>query len=617
MSEKDLPSSDAPENQSGSEATPADRQAPAGGRAADDAAKGQSAAAQNNAQAGNQGRSPNQPNPIIAKMPVITQKKNKNVSWIWLVPLIAAIIGLSLLVRGYMQQGPIATVTFKTAEGLEIDKTQVRYKDVVVGTVTDISLTDDHNSVLVKIAFKQNAEFLLREGARFWVVRPRLAASGVSGLGTLVSGAYIGVDIDDSSKAEIKSSSEFVGLEKPPELVSGRPGKRFTITAPSLNSLDLGSPVLYRRLEVGQVINYTLSKDGNGVEVQIFVDAPYDRFVTKDSRFWNASGVDLSLNAGGLNLKTQSLVSVLAGGISFGQLPRQDGDAKPDPEPAPDGTRFALSPTEDKALAKPDGLAFPIRMKFDKSVRGLQTGSAIDFKGILLGEVRNISMEFDMATKKTTVIVDGVIYENRLGAAIPEAQQMDKNGEVQHDVALKEFVSSGIQAQLRFANIFTGQLYVALDYFPEIAKKPAVPDVSKLPVEVTTVPGSFDELQQQLNVIVEKLKNLPIDSIGHSLDETLQSISKLARTLDTTMVPALTTTVQKAGRSLDGVNKTMGSVRGVVSDESPVMLQLNGMIKELSRAAKSIRSLGDYLQAEPSSLIRGRSQDNIPFKESQ
>ncbi len=615
MSEKDLPPSDSSERPSQSGAAPADRQTPAAGEVTGAAAQGQGSSTQENSQAGAQNASSNQPNPVIAKAPVITQKKNKNISWVWLVPLIAAIIGLSLLVRDYMQQGPVATVTFKTAEGLEVDKTQVRYKDVVVGTVTDITLTDDHNSVLVKVAFKQNAEFLMREGARFWVVKPRLAASGVSGLGTLVSGAYIGVDIDDSHQNEREYRNEFIGLEKPPELISGRPGKRFTITAPSLNSLDLGSPVLYRRLAVGQVINYTLSKDGKGVEVQIFVDAPYDRFVTKDSRFWNASGVDLSLNAGGLNLKTQSLVSVLAGGISFGQLPLVDEKAQP--EPAPDGTRFVLNPSEDKALARPDGLAFPIRMKFDKSVRGLQTGSAIDFKGILLGEVKNISMEFDIATKKTTVIVDGVIYENRLGAAIPEAQRSDKNGEVLHDVALKEFVSSGIQAQLRFANIFTGQLYVALDYFPEMATKPPVPDVNKQPVEIATVPGSFDELQQQLNVIVEKLKNLPIDSIGHSLDETLQSISKLARTLDTTMVPALTTTVQKAGRSLDGVNKTMGSVRGVVSDESPVMLQLNGMVKELSRAAKSIRSLGDYLQAEPSSLIRGRSQDNIPFKESQ
>src|SRR5690606_34633231 len=314
MSENDLPPSDSAERQSQSGASPADRQAPASGTATGAAGQGHGGPAQENAQADAQNASPNQPNPVIAKAPVITQKKNKNISWIWLVPLIAAIIGLSLLVRGYLQQGPIATVTFKTAEGLEIDKTQVRYKDVVVGTVTDITLTDDHNSVLVQVSFKQNADFLMRDGARFWVVKPRLAASGVSGLGTLVSGAYVGVDIDDLHQKEAKYRNAFIGLEKPPELISGRPGKRFTITAPSLNSLDLGSPVLYRRLEVGQVINYTLSRDGKGVEIQIFIDAPYDRFVTKDSRFWNASGVDLSLNAGGLNLKTQSLVSVLAGG---------------------------------------------------------------------------------------------------------------------------------------------------------------------------------------------------------------------------------------------------------------------------------------------------------------
>ncbi len=616
MSENDLPPSDPSRKTPADGPAADDRQTPKGETDTGSSRQGDNASSNDQTQAGTQGGSPNRPNPVIAKTPVVTQKKNKNISWIWLVPLIAAIIGLSLLVRDYMQQGPVATVTFKTAEGLEVDKTQVRYKDVVVGVVSDINLTSDHNSVEVKVAFKQGSDFLLRDGARFWVVKPRLGVSGVSGLGTLVSGSYIGVDIDDSAQRKAEYRDEFVGLEKPPELVSGRPGKRFTVTASSLNSLDLGSPVLYRRLEVGQVINYNLGENGKGVEIQIFVDAPYDRYVTKNSRFWNASGVDLSLNAGGLNLKTQSLVSVLAGGISFGQLPVEDDSAE-EVLPAPAGTKFVLHPSEEKALAKPDGLAFPLRMKFDKSVRGLQTGSAIDFKGILLGEVKDISMEFDIATKKTTVIVDGVIYENRLGGVIPDKERFDKDGKLVHDLALKEFVKSGIQAQLRFANIFTGQLYVALDYFPEINKKPPVPDVSVEPVEIATVPGSFDELQQQLNVIVEKLKNLPIDSIGHSLDDALKSISSLARTLDSTMVPELTKTVQKAGRSLDGVNKTMGSVRGVVNDDSPVMLQLNGMIKELSRAAKSVRSLGDYLQAEPSSLIRGRPKDNIPFKESE
>ncbi len=607
MPENDQSSSNSPSAPSG-QGSAADQNKPTG--SSENTA--QTAA---NAGAGG-GKDTNQPNPILAKEPVITQKKNKNVSWIWLVPLIAAIIGLSLLVRDYMQQGPVATVSFKTAEGLEVDKTQVRYKDVVIGVVSDISLSSDHNSVLVKLALREGSDFLMRKDTRFWVVKPRLGVSGVSGLGTLVSGAYIGVDIGDHQKEEAEYRNEFVGLEKPPEIISGRQGKRFTITAPSLNSLDLGSPVLYRRLQVGQVINYTLSQDGNGVEIQIFVDAPYDRFVTKESRFWNASGVDLSLNAGGLNLKTQSLVSVLAGGIAFGQLP-VDKEAGQQSEPAPSDTKFVLNPSEDKALAKPDGLAFPIRMKFDKSVRGLQVGSAIDFKGILLGEVKAISLDFDIDTKRTTVIVDGVIYENRLGGLLAATQKAEEGKDKVHDQALKAFVSSGIQAQLRFANIFTGQLYVALDYFPEIAKKPPVPDVNAKPVVIATVPGSFDELQQQLNIIVEKLKNLPIDSIGHSLDDALKSISKLAGTLDSSMVPALTSTIQKAGHSLDGVNKAMGSVRNVINDDSPVMLQLNSMIKDLSRAAKSIRNLGDYLQTEPSSLIRGRSEDAIPLKESQ
>lgn len=259
--------------------------------------------------------------PPVVKEPVVSQKKGKNISWIWLVPFIAAIVGLSLLVRDYMDQGPEASIIFKTAEGLEVGKTQVRYRDVVIGHVNKISLTPDRNEVEVNVSLSKESEFLMREGTMFWVVRPRLTISGVSGLGTLVSGSYIGVDVPDNDGKISVYTDEFVGLEHPPEISSNRPGKKFVLNASNLGSLDLGSPVYYRRIPVGQVINYQLAKDGKAVDIIVFIDSPYDQFVTENSRFWNASGLDLSLGANGLNFRTQSLVSLLTGGVAFADPP--------------------------------------------------------------------------------------------------------------------------------------------------------------------------------------------------------------------------------------------------------------------------------------------------------
>lgn len=242
--------------------------------------------------------------------PAPIKTRRWNVSLVWIVPIVALLIGASLVVRNWMQEGPTVTITFKTGEGLVANKTEVRYRNLVIGKVTTIELAEDKRSVKVTASLSKEAESFARADSQFWVVRPRIGAGGVTGLDTLLSGSFIGADAGQSTQR----ADSFVGLESPPPITYGEEGKSFFLSAPELGSLDIGSPIYYRKIQVGQVISYALDADGKGVTIGVFIRAPNDAYVTADSRFWNASGIDVSVDAKGIRVDTASLASVLAGG---------------------------------------------------------------------------------------------------------------------------------------------------------------------------------------------------------------------------------------------------------------------------------------------------------------
>ena len=248
-------------------------------------------------------------------------------SFIWVVPIIALIAAVTLGARAWLAAGPNISITFHTAEGLEAGRTQVRYKEVVVGRVERVELDEDHQRVVASVVLERNAADLAVDDSRFWVVRPRVGATGVTGLGTILSGAYIGMDAGESTVRRRR----FDGLEAPPFFLRGEPGRLFELSARHLGSLELGSPVYYRRMRVGRVVGYALDPTRDAVNVQVFVEAPNDRLVTVDSRFWEASGVDISLDAAGLTLNTESLTSMIAGGVAFAN-PRDEALGPQAPE---------------------------------------------------------------------------------------------------------------------------------------------------------------------------------------------------------------------------------------------------------------------------------------------
>lgn len=532
--------------------------------------------------------------------PAISRKKKSRISWIWLVPVVAALMGLSLVVRTWLQAGPDISISFNTAEGLEVGRTQLRYKDVNIGTVKSIGFNSDRSKVVVKAELAKEVSDLAREGTNFWVVRPRLDVSGVSGLGTLLSGAYIGVDAEEGKDGDNRATKlSFEGLEVPPAVTHDRAGKRFMLKASDLGSLDIGSPVYFRRINVGRVIGYALDENGSAVNVEVFVDAPNDKFVTTGTRFWNASGVDFSVNADGLKVRTQSLVSMAVGGVAFAPVQNaRDGDA-----PAQADTNFDLYPTEAAAKANPDGEAFPIRMRYDQSIRGLAVGAPIDFNGITLGDVTQITLDFDPATKRFYSIVDATLYPERLGRVYEEVRERAlKDGDVAGGRLLGVMIKHGLRAQLRTANLLTGQLYVVLDDFPNA--KPVEFEMSE-PAIIPTVPGNLDQLQQQVTNIVNKIEKIPFDKIGEDLRATLASTSKLMNRLDKQVAP-------QAQKALKAAKDSMANINSLLASDASLPVNTERAMQELSRAARSLRALADFLQSNPEALLRGRGEDPIP-----
>jgi len=529
----------------------------------------------------------------------VVQRPRVNASLIWLVPALAALVGLSLVINYWLQAGPEITISFQSAEGLDAGKTPVKYKNVVIGRVHKIRLSTDHKLVLVNVALEKSAESFATEGTRFWVVRPRIGLGGVSGIDTLLSGSFIGADVGDSSQQQ----SNFKGLEIPPSVNHGAPGNSYVLHTDDLGSLDIGSPIYYRRIQVGRVVSYQLDTDGKGISIGIFVDGPNDKFVTKSTRFWNASGIDLSLGADGLKVNTQSLASVLAGGVAF-----LDPRGPHDSTPAAEQTQYQLFADQATAMAPPDGEPHYFRMRFDQSVRGLAVDAPVEFLGINIGKVVSVNLDYDEQKQAFPVIVGAVVYPQRLGKAYDKLEALAKARGENPDLSqlMGRLVDHGLRAQARSGNLLTGQLYVALEFLPKSPKVAFDPNAK--PLVIPTVPGSFDKLQEQVAEIVDKFDKIPFDSIGKNLDQTLAGLNATVKQVNGQTLPELKNTMK-------GVQKTMGTANDALSGDSPLQQNLGSTLQELQRAARSLRVLTDYLGGHPEALIRGRSADAPPTTE--
>lgn len=521
-----------------------------------------------------------------------------SVSLVWIVPIVAVLVGISLVIHNVMQEGPTITVTFKTGSGLTANKTEVKYRNVVIGHVSEVKLSNDQKSVNATIKLDKQAESFTREDSQFWVVRPRIGAGGVSGIDTLLSGDYIGADIGEANAR----SKHFIGLENPPPITYGEPGKRFMLHTQDLGSLDIGSPVYYRKIPVGQVVAYALDADGKGVNIEIFVHSPNDAYVTENTRFWNASGIDVSVGANGFAVSTESLSSLLVGGIAF-----RAPEYSPNDQPASENKTFDLFENQQTALAPPHGKGQYLSLRFDQALRGLKIDAPVEFLGIEFGKVVSVNLDFDAKKRSFPVNVGIMIYPQRLGQAhekMLKALNHDPNNEAASIKLMGSFIENGLRAQARSGNLLTGQLYIALDFYPNAEK--VVFDPTARPVVIPTIPGSLEQLQEKLEGMVNKINQLPIERIAGNLDSNLVELRKGLVHFNARTLPGVQTT-------LADVSKTLQSASSTLAEDSPQREQLTQTLDELGRMSRSLRELSDYLGRHPESLIRGRPDNAAPI----
>jgi paraquat-inducible protein B len=504
--------------------------------------------------------------------------------------VLAALIGLSMLIHAWLSIGPEVTISFETAEGLEVGKTPVKYKDVTVGLVSAITLSDDGSHVVATVALDKRAEKLARADTRFWVVRPRIGLQGVSGIDTLLSGAYIGVDKGTSQQP----SHRFVGLETPPAIINGMPGKSFSLHTDDLGSLDIGSPVYYRRIRVGRVTSYRLDPDGRDVTLEIFVDAPYDRFVTVQTRFWHASGVDISLGADGLKLDTQSLTTVLAGGIAFANAASAESTS------AQAQSLFDLVKDQQTAMAPPDGPSQDMQLRFDDAMRGLVVGAPVEFAGLTIGKVTSLHLDYDPVKRRFPTVVGVVVYPSRLGGILARLPKYEGTPDQQAAFFLANLVQHGLRAEARSGNLLTGQLYISFEFVPNPGRVDF--DPAARPITIPTVPSSFDHMQEQVANIVGKIEKMPLDAIGQHLDASLVDLDKTLKNVNGQVLPATTKTMQQAGGTLQTLQGTFG-------EGAPLQQNLQQSLLEVQRAAQSVRALTDLLGRHPDALLKGLPSD--------
>ena len=552
--------------------------------------------------------------PDLSNLPeaAVVRKKRMRFSVIWIIPILAAAVAIGLAIQRAVSEGPVITIQFKSASGIEAGKTFIKYKDVRIGQVSAVTLSEDYSKVLVKAKIAKHATGLMVEDAKFWIVEPRISLEGISGLNTLLSGNYIGFQAGKSTEDQ----RTFIGLDEPPTILD-QPGRRFVLKARNLGSLGIGDPVYYRGILVGQVALYNLVNEGKSVEITIFVDAPYDKYVTAETRFWNASGIDVSVGADGVDVRTESLAALLAGGVAF-----DSPDYLPPAAPAAANAAFPLYRNRAIAMKQPDPIERRFVLYFNESVRGLSVGAPVTLYGLRVGEVAEVGLHFDAATRTFRPRVLVTFFPDQVVGRMTARQQVTNgkellafNKEARLSLLRQNVEERGLRGQLKTGSYLTGELFVAFEYFPNAPKVKL--DWSRDPLELPVVAGGFANIEAKLSSILTKVDNMPLNAIGTevkdalaSLNQTLKDADALVKNVDAKLVPEGTKTLQDMRNAINSADRVLKNTDSTLfGKDSPAPQDLRDTLQEVTRAARSVRILVDYLERHPEMLIRGKTEE--------
>jgi len=513
-----------------------------------------------------------------------TINKKTELPLVWFLPLIALLVSGWLIAKSYNEKGPVITISFPTAEGLEVDKTKIKYLNVEIGKVTAISISDDLKTILITAQMNSTASGYLNKNTSFWVVRPQVGLGGISGLGTLLSGPYIAIKPGDGAK-----ENHFTGLTTPPLLKNNADGMHFILETNNLGSMKPGTPINFHGITVGEVLSHKLSDEANAIRLTVFINKPYDQFIRKNTRFWIDSGVDLSAGADGFKVRTGPLISLLSGGIAF-RAAAEDTIENIQPE----NSIFPLYDTYELSTQIVYQNTLKYVMYFNGSVRGLTVGAPVQLRGIPIGKVTDINLELDKKTAEIHIPVTVELEPERI-------KEINNDNHISDKDIMAQLINKGLRAQLQTGSLLTGQLLVDLDFHPK--SKIVLSDNQSVYPEFPTTASSLDQFTHSANIIMDKVAKLPLEDLTAEANKTLQSLQGTSK--------AATGMLVSAQGTLDTADKTMASAHQVLSILEPgstTHYELEQLLQELTQAASSVKQLTDYLEQNPNSLIRGKKE---------
>jgi paraquat-inducible protein B len=544
-------------------------------------------------------------------------RRSRRVPVIWTIPIIAIAIGAWLAWDTLSKEGPKVVISFEDAEGLTAGQSQLKFKDITLGTVKSLEFTKDRKKVLVSISTTAQAEPFLTEGTQFWVVKPRLFAGNISGFNTLLSGAYIGLLPGD---AAAKAEHTFVGREEPPLLDSGVPGKTFLLKTDQLGSVNLGSPVFYRGLSVGQVLGWDIGDMAESVTIHAFVRSPFDAYVRDQTRFWNASGISVKLGGAGVDMQVESLRALLLGGVAF-----ETPTTGPSSAVSDENHQFPLFANQDAAKAASYSRKILLLVFFSSSVRGLAPGSDVVMHGLKVGSVTDVRLSYDLANDTVVAPVHLEVEPERI---VGIGRQVTNNV----DAMVQTLAAKGLRATLQSGNLLTGEMLVSLDVVPDAPAATVTMEDGAF-VFPTSDSGGLSGLQASAGDLLRNVNAIPFASIGQSLNAMAKNMSELTngpqlqqaltamtntmiaaqstmKALDTNMgpftkqLPEIATSLQA---TLKQTNQLLHSVDTGYGSDTQFHRDLDRLMAQLNDAVRSFKGLADLLTRHPEALVRGRT----------
>ncbi len=514
----------------------------------------------------------------------VSINKKSELPLVWFLPLIALLVSGWLIAKSINDKGPVITISFPTAEGLEVDKTKIKYLNVEIGKVTAISINEDLKTILITAQMNNTADRYLNQHTSFWVVRPQVGLGGISGLGTLLSGPYIEIKPGDGSSEE-----HFTGLATAPVLKDSDEGTHFILQTTNLGSMKPGTPINFHGINVGEVLSHSLSEQADAIRLSIFINKPYDQFIRKNTRFWVDSGVDLSASADGFKVRTGPLISLLSGGIAFRASPEDTIE-----NVQPENSTFPLYDTYDLSTQIVYQNTLKYVMYFNGSVRGLAVGAPVQLRGIAIGKVTDINLELDKKTAEIHIPVTVELETDRI-------QAINNHNNISDKDMITQLINKGLRAQLQTGSLLTGQLLVDLDFHPK--SKIVLSDNKSVYPEFPTTASSLDQFTHSANIIMDKIAKLPLEDLTAEANKTLQELQHTSK--------AATSMLATAQGTLDTADQTMSSAHQVLSIMEPgstTHYELEQLLRELTQAASSVKQLSDYLEQNPNALISGKKE---------